>query len=63
MNPFTSAIVNELVEAGDLDKNIALLQKTYQSRLNVMDKALNEMLPSAGPEGVAGVYATLFCFL
>jgi len=23
------------------------LQKTYQSRLNVMDKALNEMLPSA----------------
>jgi len=47
MNPFTSAIVNELVEAGDLDKNIALLQKTYQSRLNVMDKALNEMLPSA----------------
>jgi len=46
MNPFTSAIVHELVEAGDLEKNIALLQKTYQSRLDVMDKALKEMLPS-----------------
>jgi DNA-binding transcriptional MocR family regulator len=46
MNPFTSAIVHELVEAGDLDKNIALLRKIYQSRLEVMDKALKEMLPS-----------------
>jgi DNA-binding transcriptional MocR family regulator len=46
MNPFTSAIVHELVEAGDLEKNIALLRKTYQSRLDVMDKALKEMLPS-----------------
>ena len=46
MNPFTSAIIHELIEAGDLEKNIALLQKTYQSRLNVMDTALKEMLPS-----------------
>ena len=47
LNPFTSAIVHELVEAGDLGKNISLLQKTYASRLNVMDKALKEFLPSA----------------
>ena len=46
-NPFTSATVHELVEAGDLEKNIALFRKTYQSRLEVMNKALKEMLPSA----------------
>ncbi|MCP4139170.1 MAG: PLP-dependent aminotransferase family protein [Chloroflexi bacterium] len=47
MNPFTSAIVHELVEAGDLEKNIALLKETYASRLNVMDKALKEFIPTA----------------
>ncbi|MBT3189778.1 MAG: PLP-dependent aminotransferase family protein [Anaerolineae bacterium] len=47
MNPFTSAIVHELVTSGDLEKNIALLRRTYHSRLNVMDKAIKEMLPSA----------------
>ena len=45
LNPFTSAIVHELVEAGDLGKNIALLQKTYASRLSVMDKALKNSSP------------------
>ncbi|MBT3321624.1 MAG: PLP-dependent aminotransferase family protein [Anaerolineae bacterium] len=47
MNPFTSSIVHELVESGDLEKNIALLRRTYQSRLIIMDKALKEMLPIA----------------
>ena len=47
MNPFTSAIVHELVETGDLGKNIALLKETYASRLKVMDKALQDFLPSA----------------
>ena len=54
MNPFTSAIIHELVEAGNLAKNIALLKETYASRLNVMDKVLKEFLPTAEytlPEG------------
>jgi len=47
MNPFTSAIVHELVEADDLGKNITLLKETYASRLKAMDKALQDFLPSA----------------
>ena len=54
MNPFTSAIVHQLLRAGDLVENIDTLRKTYQHRLNVMDSALKEMLPNAEytlPEG------------
>ncbi len=47
LNPFTSAIVHELIETGDLVKNIALLQKTYHARLNMLDAALKEFLPKA----------------
>lgn len=47
LNPFTSAIVHELIEAGDLAKNIAMLKETYRSRLQVMDASLKQMLPQA----------------
>jgi len=53
-NPFASAIVHEMLEAGDLARNITDLQKIYKQRLNVMDSALKEMLPKAEytlPEG------------
>lgn len=47
MNPFTSAIIHEFVEARDLEKNISLLRETYAHRLEIMDAALKENLPSA----------------
>jgi 2-aminoadipate transaminase len=47
LNPFTSAIVLELLNAGDLEKNIANLIATYRSRLAVMDAALCQKLPQA----------------
>ena len=47
LNPFTSAIVRELIEVGDLEKNIAGLIVTYRSRLVVMDAALRRELPQA----------------
>lgn len=47
MNPFTSAIVRELIEAGDLEQNIAGLKAMYHSRLMVMEAALRRELPQA----------------
>ena len=47
LNPFTSAIVRELVEAGDLEKNIAKLIATYRSRQAAMEAALRRQLPQA----------------
>jgi DNA-binding transcriptional MocR family regulator len=47
LNPFTSAIVRELIEAGDLKKNIDNLISTYHVRLKVMDTALRKELPQA----------------
>jgi len=47
LNPFTSAIVRELIEAGDLRKNIDMLIATYRSRLKVMDTALRREIPQA----------------
>ncbi len=47
LNPFTSAIVHELVANGDLGKNIALLQETYHLRLKALYAALKEFLPQA----------------
>ena len=54
LNPFTSAIVRELIEAGDLEQNIAGLINVYRSRLAAMDTALRRELPQAifkTPEG------------
>ena len=47
MNPFTSAILQPYIEAGDLDGNIAALKMTYSTRLQAMTAALNQYLPGA----------------
>jgi len=47
LNPFPSAIVRELIEAGGLGKNITSLIDVYHSRLQVMNKALKHELPQA----------------
>lgn len=47
MNPFTSAIVQALIENGDLEKNIARLVNALGKRVQVMDAALREHLPQA----------------
>ena len=56
LNPFTSAIVRELIEAGDLEKNIDTLIATYRSRLKVMDTALRQEIPQAEFETPQGGY-------
>src|SRR5215216_1926089 len=45
LNPFTSAIVREVIESGGLDNNINKLINIYRSRLHVMNSALQEGLP------------------
>jgi 2-aminoadipate transaminase len=47
LNPFTSAIVRELIDAGDLEQNIANLIAIYRSRLAAMDSALRRELPQS----------------
>ena len=47
LNPFTSAIVRELIEAGDLERNIAKLISVYGSRLLVMEAVLRREIPQA----------------
>jgi len=47
MNPFTSALVREVIESGGLDKNIASLRIEYAGRLNALDAALHQHLPAA----------------
>lgn len=46
LNPFTSALVLDLIESGDLEKNINRLAAIYSSRRNAMDSALRQYLPS-----------------
>jgi 2-aminoadipate transaminase len=45
MNPFTSAMVRDLVESGDLKVNIDGLRGVYRQRLEAMDAALGRYLP------------------
>ena len=54
MNPFTSAIVRGMIEAGNLDTNLQKLINTYRRRLIKMDSLLTEHLPAlsyAVPQG------------
>jgi Transcriptional regulators containing a DNA-binding HTH domain and an aminotransferase domain (MocR family) and their eukaryotic orthologs len=54
LNPFTSAIVREVIESGGLENNINKLINIYGARLQVMDAALRQHLPKAQysvPEG------------
>jgi 2-aminoadipate transaminase len=45
MNPFTSAVVQKVVESGGLEQNIARLISTYRLRLKAMDASLRRSLP------------------
>jgi 2-aminoadipate transaminase len=45
LNPFTSAIVREVIESGGLENNINKLINIYSSRLHVMSSALRQHLP------------------
>ena len=47
MNPFTSAIVRDILENGELEKHILSLKATYRARLAAMDAALRRYLPGA----------------
>lgn len=47
MNPFTSALVRDLVASGGLGENIGKLRIEYALRLEAMESALNKYLPSA----------------
>jgi 2-aminoadipate transaminase len=45
MNPFTSAIVHQMLESGGLEMNIAKLISIYRLRIASMDAALRQHLP------------------
>jgi 2-aminoadipate transaminase len=54
LNPFTSAIVREVIESGGLAQNIAHLKDIYRSKLSVMKSALERYLPQTSwtvPQG------------
>ena len=46
MNPFTSAIIRDMVESGDLEKHIDSLVKTYHSRLQKMESMVRQHFPT-----------------
>jgi DNA-binding transcriptional MocR family regulator len=46
LNPFTSALVRDLIASGNLEKNINKLVTIYSSRRNAMNTALHQHLPS-----------------
>ena len=46
LNPFTSAIVHEIIESGGLGNNLDKLINIYRSRIHVMDRALHQHLPN-----------------
>ena len=47
MNPFTSAIVRQVLENGGLDQNIAKLKAIYSQRVSIMDAVLLQHIPQA----------------
>jgi 2-aminoadipate transaminase len=54
MNPFTSAIVRDLIESGNLDIHLQKLISTYRQRLTKMDSLLTKHLPAVNytvPQG------------
>ena len=55
-NPFTSAVVDQLIRAGDLTANIQKVREIYRQRLRVMDQALTEYLPEADYRKPQGGY-------
>jgi 2-aminoadipate transaminase len=54
LNPFTSAIVRDILESGKLHENIHRLIEVYRARVLVMDSAIRQYLPTstyAVPQG------------
>jgi DNA-binding transcriptional MocR family regulator len=54
MNPFSSAIVQSLIESGGLGQNIKRLVEVYKGRVDAMDKLLRQHIPGveyARPHG------------
>lgn len=47
LNPFTSAVVANMIEPGGLEENITNLRAEYASRRNAMEMALLRYLPTA----------------
>ncbi|MBC7875984.1 MAG: PLP-dependent aminotransferase family protein [Anaerolineales bacterium] len=56
MNPFTSAIVRNVIESGGLDKNIEALNQIYKKRVKSMDEYLRKHLSAAEFETPHGGY-------
>jgi 2-aminoadipate transaminase len=54
LNPFTSAVVREVIESGGLNQNIVRLKDIYRSKLAVMKSAIEKYLPQTiwtAPQG------------
>ncbi len=47
MNPFTSAVVRDVIESGNLEKNITSLKQIFTQRIKSMDECLRKNIPSA----------------
>lgn len=61
LNPFTSALVREVIEQGALQKNIAELRSIYRERIVVMDRSLRKYLPQTAYQMPAGGYFFWLC--
>jgi len=55
-NPFTSAVVDQLIRSGDLAANITEVKKIFHQRLQVMEQALIQHLPQAVYQRPQGGY-------
>jgi 2-aminoadipate transaminase len=47
LNPFTSTVVREVIESGDLERNVKRLIEIYRPRITLMDAMLRSHLPEA----------------
>jgi 2-aminoadipate transaminase len=56
LNPFTSAMLRDLIESGGLEKNINKLIDIYRSRLNILNTALRQHLPKLEFQASQGGY-------
>ncbi|HXF85008.1 MAG TPA: PLP-dependent aminotransferase family protein [Anaerolineales bacterium] len=61
LNPFTSAVVREVIESGDLKRNINRLIEVFSHRLLFMDTVLRKQLPETIYTTPAGGYFFWIC--
>ena len=62
LNPFTSAMLHDLIVSGGLENNIDKLTRIYRGRLDVLDSALRQHLPQldySTPQGGYFLWARL----